>query len=410
MPLNRAYITPAAPSTIQPIRQRRPEAAPAVFGHRPHSSIRAFCAARFAARPRIRPTISPSWWPTGRRETEAERNEYMYRQTVTLEELDDHGGARGNYREVRDIIFSPKHERTEEMVGKPQNSLKNLILTDEDFRDIRDIQPLVLTEDRLWNYETKFRGDETMDDVDCWVLAGAPAPDPLRPAILRRHALGGQEGIQHRAHGGPGRPADPDHQDARTCFPRFTTMRKPIDGKHWFPIYTYADDTLHFKTGPQRERLRIAYSNYKRFGAESTFTPKYEEIRQGHPHRRRRDGLTACQPPRGSLRSHLLRFPGLRGRRPRRRILLARLVGPDGLSLPLSLLLRFLPEPHLSAEACVAGALGLLRSSGRQRPVRSDARRFRIYAAPATRRGDKHATESPLRHGRTGRRRSKRSG
>ncbi len=98
-------------------------------------------------------------------ETEAERNEYMYRQTVTIDELDDNGGARGQYREVRDIIFSPKHERSEEPVGKPQNSLKHLIMTEEDFSDIRDIQPLVLTEDRLWNYETKFRGDETMDDT-----------------------------------------------------------------------------------------------------------------------------------------------------------------------------------------------------------------------------------------------------
>src|ERR1017187_9923327 len=93
-------------------------------------------------------------------ESEAERNEYMYRQTVTIQELDDHGGARGNYREIRDIIFSPKHERTEETIGKPQNNLKYLIMTDEDFRDIRDIQPLVLTEDRLWNYETKYRGEE----------------------------------------------------------------------------------------------------------------------------------------------------------------------------------------------------------------------------------------------------------
>ncbi len=50
-------------------------------------------------------------------ETEAERNEYMYRQTVTLEELDGHGAARGMYREVRDIIFSPTHERTEETGG-----------------------------------------------------------------------------------------------------------------------------------------------------------------------------------------------------------------------------------------------------------------------------------------------------
>jgi len=52
-------------------------------------------------------------------------------------------------------------------------------------------------------------------------------------------------------------------------FPRFTTVRRPIDGQHWFPIYTYADDALEFRTGPQRIRLKIRYSEYKRFGAES---------------------------------------------------------------------------------------------------------------------------------------------
>src|SRR5204863_108845 len=36
------------------------------------------------------------------------------------------------------------------------------------------LQPLVLTEDRLWNCETRFRGEETMDDADCWVLEVRP--------------------------------------------------------------------------------------------------------------------------------------------------------------------------------------------------------------------------------------------
>jgi hypothetical protein len=206
-------------------------------------------------------------------ETEAERNEYMYRQTVTIEELDDHGAARGQYRETRDVIFSPKHERTEEMVGKPQYGLKSLILTEEDFHDIRDIQPLVLTEDRLWNYETRLRGDETVDDVDCWVLQVKP-----------RQILSGQRYFEGtlwvdkkeynivRMQG----QAVPQIRTTKSenLFPRFTTIRKPVDGKHWFPIYTYADDTLYFRNGPQRERLRIAYTNYRRFGAESTFTPK----------------------------------------------------------------------------------------------------------------------------------------
>jgi hypothetical protein len=201
-------------------------------------------------------------------ETQAERNQYTYRQTLTVEELDDHGGRRGEYRETRDIIFSPENERTEQLVGKPQNGLKNLILTSEDFADIRDIQPLVLTEDRLWNYEAQFKGEETVDDVDCWVMQ-------VRP----RQILSGQrffEGMlwadkkEFNIVRMEGR-AVPQVRTLKSenLFPRFTTIRKPVDGKHWFPIYTYADDTLQFRTGQQRERLRIGYANYKRFAVES---------------------------------------------------------------------------------------------------------------------------------------------
>ncbi len=206
-------------------------------------------------------------------ETEAERNQYTYRQSVTLDELDDHGGTRGQYREIRDIIFSPQHERSEVVIGKPLNGLKYLIMTDEDFRDVREIQPLVLTEDRLWNYETKFRGDETKDDVDCWVLQVRPRQilegqrffDGLLWVDKKEYNIVRMEG-----------QAVPQIRTMKSenLFPRFTTLRKPIDGKHWFPIYTWADDTLHFRNGPQRERLKIEYSNYKRFSVDSSFTAK----------------------------------------------------------------------------------------------------------------------------------------
>lgn len=55
-------------------------------------------------------------------------------------------------------------------------------------------------------------------------------------------------------------------------FPRFTTLRQPVDGKYRFPVETLADDTLPFRTGPQRIRLTIRYQNYKRFAAESSIT------------------------------------------------------------------------------------------------------------------------------------------
>lgn len=206
-------------------------------------------------------------------ETEVERNEYMYRQTLTIDELDDHGAARGQYREVRDIIFSPKHERTEEFVGKPRNNLKFLQLTDEDFHDIRDIQPLVITEDRLWNYETRFKGEETVEDVDCWVLQVRP-----RQILEGQRFFDGMIWVDKKEYNivRMEGQAVPQIRTTKTenLFPRFITTRKPVDGKHWFPVCTYADDTLYFRAGPQRERLRILYANYRRFGAESTFTPR----------------------------------------------------------------------------------------------------------------------------------------
>ncbi|MBV8729510.1 MAG: hypothetical protein JO336_06850 [Acidobacteriia bacterium] len=206
-------------------------------------------------------------------ETEAERNEYMYRQTVTLEELDNRGAARGEYKEIRDVVFSPLHARGEEAIGKPQDSLKNLKLTAEDFADIRDLQPLVLTEDRLWNYEIRLRGDETMDDVDCWILQVRP-----RQILEGQRLFDGMLWIDKKAYNVIRMEGQAVPQLVTTksenLFPRFTTIRKPIDGKNWFPVYTYADDTLPFRSGAQRIRLRIAYSNYQRFGAESVFRPE----------------------------------------------------------------------------------------------------------------------------------------
>uniref|UniRef100_Q01QL9 Outer membrane lipoprotein-sorting protein n=1 Tax=Solibacter usitatus (strain Ellin6076) TaxID=234267 RepID=Q01QL9_SOLUE len=206
-------------------------------------------------------------------ETEAERNEYTYRQSVTIDELDAKGGARGQYRETRDVIFSPEKDRTEQLIGHPDNGLKYLILTDEDFADIRNIQPLVLTEGRLWNYETKFRGEENMDGVDCWVLQVRP-----RQILQGQRFFDGMMWVDKKEYNivRMEGQAVPQIRSTKTenLFPKFTTIRKPLDGKHWFPIYTYADDTLQFRTGPQRIRLRIAYSNYKKFGAESTLIVK----------------------------------------------------------------------------------------------------------------------------------------
>src|SRR4051794_12230407 len=269
MPFQRAYTSPTTHSSDQPVSRvaRKP---PDVF------AIAIILASMLLATPsraQEPPANLAKLVAHRETETETERNEYTYRQSVTLEELDDHGGARGQFRETRDVIFSPQHDRTEEMVGSASNGLKNLILTEEDFADIRNIQPLVLTTDRLWNYETKFRGEETMDEVDCWVLQVRP-----RQILQGQRFFDGMIWVDKKEYNivrmeGQAVPQIRSSK-SENLFPRFTTIRKPVDGKHWFPIYTYSDDTLQFRTGPLRTRMRIAYSNYRRFGAESTLIVK----------------------------------------------------------------------------------------------------------------------------------------
>lgn len=221
-----------------------------------------------AARAQSPPSDLPRQVAQRELETERERQNYAYRQTVVVEELDGRGVRAGEYREVRDIIFSPQGERTEKFIGSPLRSLKRLVLTEEDFRDLREVQPMLFTPDQLWIYETRFRGEEKVGDIDCWVLqirprqilAGQRLFDGLFWVSKRDCSIVKSEG-----------QAVPEIRRTKSenLFPRFTTLRSPVGGKYWFPLQTYGDDSLEFRTGPQRIRLEVLYANYRRFSAES---------------------------------------------------------------------------------------------------------------------------------------------
>lgn len=207
------------------------------------------------------------------RETENARalENYTYRQSVTIQEIDDRGAVTGEYHEVRDITFSPNGVRYEQVVQQPRNTLTRIKLTPEDFADIRNIQPLLLTSDKVFFYEGQYKGEEMMDGVNCFVEYVRP-----RQILYGQRFFEGTLWIREsdleviRTEG----QAVPQIETLRlqNLFPHFTTIRREIDGKWFFPIETYADDTLFFRAWPQRIRIVIRYMNYKRFGAESTIT------------------------------------------------------------------------------------------------------------------------------------------
>jgi hypothetical protein len=203
-------------------------------------------------------------------ETAEERRHYAYTQSVSLAEIDGHGVQAGEYHEVREVIFSPAGDRTERFPTEPVSRLKNLVLTPEDFADLRDIQPFIMTEDQLFIYQVVYKGEEEVEGRDCWVLSVRP-----RQILSGQRLFDGLLWIKQddfsvvRSEG----KAVPEivslHKE--NLFPHFTTVRRAVNG-FWFPAVTSADDTLFFRSAPIREKLVIRYNDYKKFGADTTIT------------------------------------------------------------------------------------------------------------------------------------------
>ena len=199
---------------------------------------------------------------------ETERGRYTYTQTFHFIELDKLGAQRGDYLEVRDVTFTPDGERDERFLKGPHDRLKFMRLTDEDFRDIRDVQPFVLTADTLWLYETRYQGEERLGERDCFVYRIRP-----RQVLEGQRLLDGQIWIDQQEQQivqVSGQPLPQKHStENANLFPHFLTRYEPVDEGMWFPVKTLADDTLAFPSGLQHVRYEIDFADYKRFTAET---------------------------------------------------------------------------------------------------------------------------------------------
>ena len=103
------------------------------------------------------------------------RGNYTYRQTVKLLELDAGGNPTGgNWTEVDDIIFTPEGKRMEKVVYAPVVSLQHIQLTPEDVRDLRDVQPFVLTTKDIGEYDVAYLGREKIDEIGTYSFSVKP--------------------------------------------------------------------------------------------------------------------------------------------------------------------------------------------------------------------------------------------
>ena len=206
------------------------------------------------------------------RETEFRkaRESYTYRQNVKIEELDPDGNMTGKYEITSDIIFGPNRQRIEKVVYAPMSTLHNLLLTPEDEQDLRSVQPFVLTSEDVGKYDIQYQGKENVDEITCYTFDVKPKQMVKGQRYFQGKIWVDDRDLQIVKTYGKGVGILKKNEDNQ--FPNFETYREQIDGKYWFPTYTRADDTLHFRTGPQRIRMIVRYRDYKKFGAETTVT------------------------------------------------------------------------------------------------------------------------------------------
>ena len=198
------------------------------------------------------------------------RENYTYRQTARIQTLDDSGNPTGKWETVSDIIFSTEGRRTEHVVYAPVNTLTDITLTPEDMQDLISVQPFVLTTSELPNYLIRYLGKQQVDEIGCYVFAVKPKKMEAGKRYFQGEIMVDDRDLQIVKSYGRGVGVIKHSEDNQ--FPKFETYREQIDGKYWFPTYTIANDTLHFKEHDQRIKQTVKYEQYKQFKSDVKIT------------------------------------------------------------------------------------------------------------------------------------------
>lgn len=215
------------------------------------------------------------------------RDQYTYRQDVKVETVDGET-VDGEYHEVFDVLFDGKGKRIENVVFAPQSTLQKIYMSQEDMDDIRHKLPFVLTTQDLPEYNIIYVGQQQEDELHCYVFDVAPKKIEEKKRYFQGRVWVDDHDFQIvKTYG----KTVPDLCNNRPCnevkrrgdqenlFPKFTTWRQQIDGLYWFPVYTKADDELHFKLEDVHIREIVKYQDYKRFGSNTKILYEGKEVK-----------------------------------------------------------------------------------------------------------------------------------
>ncbi|MBV9183161.1 MAG: hypothetical protein JO356_17800 [Acidobacteria bacterium] len=212
------------------------------------------------------------------------RDDYTFRQDVSVQTVDGNTTT-GEYREVFDVTYDNQGRHLENVVFAPQSTLTEIMMSPEDIQDIRHLLPFVLTADEIPEYNILYVGQQQEDELHCYVFDVAPKTIEGKKRYFQGRIWVDDQDLQIVKTSGKTVP-DIRKKNNENLFPKFTTWREQVDGRYWFPAYTKADDTLHFKINDVHIREIVKYSDYKRFGSKVKITYEGKELPKGEDQKR----------------------------------------------------------------------------------------------------------------------------
>jgi len=208
-------------------------------------------------------------------------DQYGYRQTVKVQTVDG-DTPDGEYQQVFDVSFDDQGKKVKNVVFAPQSTLQRIMMTEQDIDDIENRLPFVLTSDEIGEYSILYVGQQQEDDLHCYVFDIAPKKIEGKKRYFQGRIWVDDKDFQIVKTYGKSVPDITRKRGNENLFPKFTTYREQVvDGPYWFPVYTRADDTLHFSTGDVKIREIVKYTNYKKFGSNVKITYDGKDVEKG---------------------------------------------------------------------------------------------------------------------------------
>ncbi|HWN10203.1 MAG TPA: hypothetical protein VNO50_13215 [Pyrinomonadaceae bacterium] len=187
--------------------------------------------------------------------------EYSFRRDALMQSLGMGGQVTGEYHRESLFTFDDNGTRYEKITRFPMPSFQSI--TQEDIDDLGGISPFALEPSKADKYDFKYVGKEKIDELTLHVFDVSPKVMPNPKKTKERFFMGriwvDEVDLQIVKTRGKGVPETKDNK-----FPMVETYREQIDGRYWFPTYSYADEELLFDNGGTLHvRMRVKYTDFQ---------------------------------------------------------------------------------------------------------------------------------------------------